>query len=404
MIETGSNLRETATITGPAVLPEAVRPLHGLVVLDLSQFLAGPSCALRLADLGATVIKVERPRTGELGRQLYISNLELDGDSTLFHSINRNKRSYAANLKDPDDLARVRTLIAQADVLIQNFRPGVIERLGLDYETVRLLNPRLVYGSISGYGPEGPWRDRPGQDLLAQSLSGLAWLSGDRDQGPVPMGLAVADLFAGAHLTQGLLACLVRRGIIGQGGHVEVSLLESALDVQFEVITTHLNDGGRLPGRSAVNNAHAYLGAPYGIFPTADGFLALAMNPVPRIGELLGCPELAVYSDPATWFSHRDAIKATLADHLTGETTDHWLALLDTADVWCSDVFTWDQLVRHDGFRVLNMTQRVRRTNGASLETLRCPIRIDGGILTSPVGAPIVGEHNAELGEEFRLE
>src|SRR6476619_6799151 len=142
---------------------EDILPLAGLVVLDFSQFLAGPSCALRLADLGAQVIKVERPGTGELGRQLYISNLALDGDSTLFHSINRNKRGFAANLKDPADLARVKQLIARADVLIQNFRPGVMQRIGLDAKACAAINPRLVYGIVTGYGSRGPWVEKPGQ-------------------------------------------------------------------------------------------------------------------------------------------------------------------------------------------------------------------------------------------------
>src|SRR5947208_12872249 len=156
-----------------------MKPLEGLLVLDFSIFLAGPLAALRLGDLGARVIKIERPDVGDLCRQLYISNLELDGDSTLFHSINRNKESFAANLKEARELNRVRKLIATADVLIQNFRPGVMNKLGLDYESLRKINPRLVYASITGYGSEGPWADKPGQDLLAQSLSGLTWLSGD---------------------------------------------------------------------------------------------------------------------------------------------------------------------------------------------------------------------------------
>ena len=152
-----------------------MRPLEGLVVLDFSIFLSGPSAALRLADLGARVIKVERPDFGDLCRQLYISELELDGDSTLFHSINRNKDSFAANLKNPDDMARVKALIKQADVLIQNFRPGVMERLGLGYETVHELNPRLVYGEISGYGDEGPWVKKawPGLAAAIDDRSGL---------------------------------------------------------------------------------------------------------------------------------------------------------------------------------------------------------------------------------------
>ena len=384
-------------------LQDDERPLHGLVVLDFSQFLAGPSSALRLADLGARVIKIERPGTGEIGRHLYISNLALDGDSTLFHSINRNKLSFAADLKNPADLAHVRTLIAQADVLIQNFRPGVVERLGLDYESARQLNPRLVYGSVSGYGAEGPWRDKPGQDLLAQSLSGLSWLSGDADAGPVPMGLAVADILAGAHLTQGILACLVRRGLRGTGGLVEVSLLESAMDLQFEVFTTYLNDGQQPPKRSAFRNAHAYLSAPYGIYPTADGYVAVPMNPLDRIGELIGCAELAAITDRDEWFDRRDELKLVLANQLRAKPTAHWLALLEPAGIWCSDVLTWDRLMAEEAFAQLEMVQVVTSQSGATMRTTRCPIRIDRGIMVSERGAPGVGQHNEALAQEFDL-
>lgn len=394
---------EPTAVAPPPVLSPERRPLAGLVVLDFSQFLAGPSSALRLADLGARVIKIERPDVGELGRRLYISNLELDGDSTLFHSINRNKESYAADLKDPGDLDRVKRLIARADVMIQNFRPGVIERIGLGYETVRAINPRLVYASVTGYGESGPWRDKPGQDLLAQSLSGLAWLSGDADQGLVPFGLAIADILAGAHLTQGILACLVRRGITGEGGRVDASLLESALDLQFEVITTHLNDGGKLPARGAVANAHAYLAAPYGIYPTADGHLAVAMTPIPRLAELLVCGPLAAFTDPAGWFTERDAIKAHLAAHLRTAGTGHWLAILEPADIWCADVLTWPRLFAQEAYKGLAMTQSVSRTNGATLATTRCPFRVDGALLTSPRGSPRVGEQNAAIAREFGL-
>ncbi len=381
----------------------SVAPLDGLLVLDFSQFLAGPSCALRLADLGARVIKIERPGSGDLCRQLYISNLELDGDSTLFHSINRNKQSFAADLKNPDDLARVKQLIERADVMIENFRPGVMQRLGLDYAAVQALNPQIVYATVTGYGAEGPWRNKPGQDLLVQSLSGLAWLNGNADQPPTPFGLSVVDMMAGAHLTQGILACLVRRGITGHGGQVEVSLLESVLDLQFEVFTTYLNDGRLPPQRSRINNANAYLGAPYGIYATADGYIALAMGSVVRLGELLDCPALARYTDPATWFTQRDEIKAILVEHLQTDTTAAWLARLEPADYWCADVLTWQRLRAHEAFQTLNMTQHVSRANGASLETTRCPIRIDGEILTSTLGAPKVGEHTDQLIEEFDI-
>jgi CoA:oxalate CoA-transferase len=380
-----------------------MKPLQGILLLDFSQFLAGPSAALRLADLGARVIKIERPGRGDLCRQLYISNLELEGDSTLFHSINRNKQSFAADLKKAEDRAHVEKLVKLADVLIQNFRPGVMEKLGFHYEAVRKINPRLIYGEITGYGKAGPWRDKPGQDLLAQSLSGLAWLNGNADQPPMPFGLAVADMFAGAYLVQGILACLVRRGQTGEGGLVEVSLLEAVLDHQFEVLTTYLNDGGQLPQRSALNNAHAYLGAPYGIYATADGYLALAMGSVTRLGELLGCEALAYYSDPKTWFSSRDDIKQILAQRLKQDTTAHWLGILEPADVWCSDVFTWPQLVAHDGFKVLDMLQSAGRPDGAALVTTRCPIRVDGEVYKSPLGAPHVGEHTEEIKREFGL-
>lgn len=380
-----------------------MKPLENLVVLDFSQFLAGPAAAMRLADLGARVIKIERPEGGDICRQLYISNLGVEGDSTLFHSINRNKEGYAANLKEPADLAKVRALIAKADVLIENFRPGVMQKLGLDHDSVKAINPRIVYATVTGYGTRGPWVGKPGQDLLAQSMSGLAWLSGDADEGPVPMGLAVADLTASAHLVQGILACLVRRGVTGSGGRVEVSLLESILDLQFEVITTHLNDGFKDPQRSAVRNAHAYLGAPYGIYATADGHLALAMGSIPVLGELLGCPALLVYQDRQSWFDRRDEIKGILRDHLATRDTAHWLSILEPADIWCADVMTWSRLRKTEGYQVLEMEQEIRCPGGTPMQTLRCPIRIDGMVYKSPVGAPAIGQHNDGINASFGI-
>jgi CoA:oxalate CoA-transferase len=301
-----------------------MRPLEGLTVLEFAQYMAGPSAGLRLADLGARVIKIERPKSGEGGRQLAIKNLFVDGDSLVFHTINRNKESFAADLKNPEDLATVRRLVARSDVVTHNFRPGVMEKIGLDWESVRQLNPRTVYGEVTGYGREGPWKDKPGQDLLVQSLSGLTWLSGNADQGPVPMGLAVVDILCGSHLVQGILASLIRRAKTGKGAYVQVSLLESILDFQFEVLTTHLADGGRLPQRSRRSNAHAYLAAPYGTYPTQDGYLALAMGDLMRVARLIGCDALEAYSDSSTWFTCRDEIQQVLADHLQVQPTVYW--------------------------------------------------------------------------------
>jgi CoA:oxalate CoA-transferase len=380
-----------------------MRPLEGLLVLDFSQFLAGPSAALRLADMGARVIKIERPNSGDLSRQLFLNNLELDGDSVLFHTINRNKESYAANLKDSNDIEKVKKLISQADVLIENFRPGTMEKLGLGFDEVKKINPGLVYGYVSGYGKVGPWKDKPGQDLLVQSLSGLPWLNGDANQPPVPFALSVADMMTGAHLVQGILAALVRRGKTGQGGLVEVSLIESVLDFQFEVLTTYLNDGGQAPVRSSVNNAHAYLGAPYGIYETADGFIAIAMGSVLRLAELLECHELTVYQDSNEWFTKRDEIKTLLANHLKTNRTNEWLRRLEPADYWCADVLNWEQLMNHEGFKVLEMVQEITRPDGITMKTTRCPIVINGERLKSPKAAPKVGENNEQLEQEFNL-
>ncbi|MEP2119784.1 CaiB/BaiF CoA transferase family protein, partial [Bauldia litoralis] len=354
-------------------------PLQGLVVVDMSQFLSGPYCSLRLSDLGARVIKIERPDGGDLSRRLYLSDTEIGGDSTIFHAINRGKESLAIDLKNPDDLAVLKRLLASADVLMQNFRPGVAARLGIDYETVRTINPRLVYASISGYGDEGPWVKRPGQDLLAQARSGVMWLNGDEGQGPVPFGLAVADMLAGAALAQGILAALVRRGITGKGSHVETSLLEALVDYQFEVLTTFLNDGRRLPKRSSFRSAHAYLSAPYGVYPASDGFMAIAMTPLGKLADLLELDELAPYRDtPATWFTARDEIKAIIARRIETRTIDEWLAILEPADIWCAKVLDWNELLASDGFKALDMLQTVEREDDVSIETTRSPLRIDG--------------------------
>jgi CoA:oxalate CoA-transferase len=389
---------ETSTVNDPTL------PLDGLVVVDMSQFLSGPYCALRLLDFGARVIKVERPDGGDLSRRLYLSDTEIGGDSTIFHAINRGKESLAIDLKNAADVASLRKLLARADVMIQNFRPGVIDRLGLDYETVRSINPRLVYASITGYGGGGPWVRRPGQDLLAQARSGVMWLNGDETQGPVPFGLAVADMLAGAAVAQGILAALVRRGVTGQGSHVETSLLEALVDFQFEVLTTHLNDGGRLPRRSAFRSAHAYLAAPYGVYPTKDGFLAIAMTPISKLADLLGLEALAAYgADPASGFGARDEIKAIIAQRLAGETSDHWLAILEPADIWCAKVLSWPELLESDGFRELDMLQTVRRADDVAIRTTRSPVRFDGVRPSGAQAAPQVGEHSAAIRREFAL-
>jgi CoA:oxalate CoA-transferase len=379
------------------------RPLHGILVLDFSQFLSGSLATLRLADMGARVIKIERPGTGDLGRSLYLSDTNVHGENTLFHAINRNKESYAADLKNLSDLDKLRQLIARADVMVQNFRPGVMERLGLGYDNVSQINSRLVYGVVSGYGNAEAWRGRPGQDLLAQARSGIMWLSGDEGDPPTPMALAVADMLAGHNLCEGILAGLVRRGVTGRGGSVETSLIEALLDFQFEVLTTHLNDGRRAPRRSAFRNAHAYLAAPYGVYDTTNGYLALAMTHVPTLGKLLDLPVLLEMSDQADGFRRRDEIKQIIAQRLKQHTTEHWLEILNAADIWCAEVLDWPKLCASEAFQQLAMVQTLRDGRGIEILTTRLPIRMDGNPLTSERLAPRVGQHTETIQREFGL-
>ena len=379
------------------------KPLDGILVIDFSQFLSGPSASLRLADLGARVIKIERPGTGDICRQLYVSNTVLDNDSTTFHAINRNKESFVSDLKLESDRSELRSLISKADVVLHNFRPGVMERLGFAYSDVKALNPNIIYGIISGYGGEGPWSHKPGQDLLLQALTGLTWLSGNADDGPVPMGLSICDMLAGAQLAQGLLACLLRRSLTGVGGLVEVSMLEAILDFQVEALTTYLQDGGEEPKRTVTNNGHAYLGAPYGIYATQDGFLALAMGSIVQIGELLQCSRLLAYQDPKGWFRHRDEIKAELSNHLKTQTTTYWLAALEPADIWCAEVLNWNGLTNHPAYAALDMEQMVYRKDGLAMKTTRVPMRLNGERFASPIGSPRLGEHTESIKREFGL-
>ncbi|MBS1562926.1 MAG: CoA transferase [Bacteroidetes bacterium] len=378
-------------------------PLSGLLVLDFSQFLSGPSASLRLADMGAQVIKIERPGTGDICRQLYVSDVRIEGESTIFHAINRNKQSYAADLKDKEHLDKVKQLIARADVMMHNFRPGVMERIGLDYASVKKLNPHIVYAEVTGYGNEGPWKDLPGQDLLLQSVSGLSWLSNDGTRHPTPMGVAVVDILAGTHIGQGILAAIYRRGATGEGGLVQVSMLESILDFQFEVLTCFYNDGRQLPARSTVSNGHAYLPAPYGIYKTTDGYMALATGSIPLLGRLLQIPALEKYTDEKDWYGQRDDIKQLLADCLAENASAHWLALLAPAGIGCAEVLDYAQLMTHPIYQSLGMELAVRTSNGLNITTTRCPIRIDGRLFGPETGAPLLGEHNEEIENQFGL-
>ncbi len=375
-------------------------PLKGLTVLEFSQYLSGPSAGLRLADLGARVIKIERPGSGDACRQLAIKNLWLDDSSLLFHTINRNKESFTANLKDPDDLAMIRKLITKADVITHNFRPGIMTKVGLDYESVKKINERIIYAEITGYGKKGPWKDKPGQDLLLQSLSGLVNTSGNEDHDPVPFGIAIADIISGTHLVQGILAALIRRQRKGVGALIEVSLLESLLDFQFELLTTYYSSN-QLPQRSKNNNGHTLLSAPYGIYPTAEGFIAIAMVPLSKLAMAMECNELGNFQQ-ADAFKKRDEIKEVINKCLSAQPASFWAKKLQQNGVWAMEVLNWLQMKEEEAYKILGMEQTVGGGD-KQFVTTRCPIRINGKKITSVTPAPALGEQNEKIKTEFSI-
>ena len=369
-------------------------PLNGLVVLEFSQYLSGPSAGLRLADLGARVIKIEKPGSGDAGRKLSIKDLWVDDNSLLFHTVNRNKESFAADLKSEGDLETIKKLIGKADVMIHNFRPGVMKKIGLDYTAARKINEKIIYGEISGYGIQGPWKDKPGQDLLLQSMTGLAYTTGNANNGPVPFGIAIADILCGAQLVQGILAALVRRQKKGMGALIEISLLETLLDFQFELLTTYYSSN-KQPERSYISNGHPLLSAPYGIYTTADGHLALAMMDITALAKAINCKALAAFSNDQA-FTERDVIKDILVKHLSGQTTAHWLNSLQQQGLWAMEVLDWEKMMQHEAYKRLDMEQTIY-SNGKKIITTRCPVRINGQKLFAAAPAPQVGEHNKKI-------
>ncbi|MBF2759081.1 MAG: CoA transferase [Ectothiorhodospiraceae bacterium AqS1] len=379
-------------------------PLEGIRIVDFSQFLAGPYASLKLLDMGARVIKIENPENGDLCRHIYLSNTNINGDSTLFHAINRGKESIALDLKSPKGLAAARTLIIHADIVIQNFRPNVIDRLGLGYEELKAIKPDIIYGSISGYGDRGKWADLPGQDLLVQARSGIMWLGGNADQGPAPIGLPIADISAGANLAQGLLAALFRKERSGQGALVETSLLESLIDLQFEFLTTYLNNNQIPPERTQKGSAHGYLPAPYGVFETAQGHLALAMTPLDKLANLLNLQENPLFTaDPQAGFTHRNEIHAALQTAFETKSADEWERLLIKHDIWCARILNWKEILQTEAGKALEMLLPPPKTTSAPLRHISAPIRLDGQRPPPSPKAPELDAHGPAICKEFGI-
>jgi crotonobetainyl-CoA:carnitine CoA-transferase CaiB-like acyl-CoA transferase len=375
--------------------PPPLAVLAGVRVLSFTQFLLGPSGVQFLADLGADVVKIEPPGGTLWERNWSGCDLYLNDVSVFFMLAHRNQRSLALNLKDREGQAVARRLIERADVLVQNFRPGVMDRLGLGYEAAAALNPRLIYVSASGYGRASPYRDRPGQDLLLQALSGLASISGSAGQPPTPVGTAVVDQHGAALLALGTLAAIIERGRTGRGLHVEVSMLRAALDLQIEVATYALN-GARLR-KSPGNLASTFHPGPYGVYETADGHLVLSMSPLSALQAALELPALEPYTSGPPAFADRDAIAGLVAPVIRTRSTAEWIARLQAHGVWTAAVLAHPQVFEDPAVQAADTVEAIDHPVAGPVTLLRFPVELSTGRATVRRPPPMPGQHSAEI-------
>ena len=352
--------------------------LAGIRVVSFNHFLAGPAGAQILGDLGADVIAVE-PLGGAFQRNWAVGDQFVDGQSVNFICTGRNKRSIAIDLKSEAGLEIARKLVADADVVMENFRPGTMERLGLGHDDIKAVNPQVIFASATGYGGDGPYRDKPGQDLLIQALSGIAARTGDADGPPTPAGPTVVDQHAGVIYAMGILAALLGRERGGGGRRVEVNLLSAALDLQFESLTCHLNGGRAASSRGPGNLAAWFSPAPYGIYATTDGHIAISMTPLALLAEALSLPALAAIPE-AEAFGDREAIAALVRDVLAGESTDHWVQVLDRHKVWNAEVKDYDGVMNDPQVRHNGSLQAMKGATGAPIAMVMHPVRYDGDL------------------------
>ena len=375
--------------------PPPLAILSGVRVLSFTQFLLGPSGVQFLADLGADVVKIEPPGGTLWERNWAGCDLYLGGVSSFFLSTHRNQRSLALDLKHPDGQAVARRLVERADILVQNFRPGVMERLGLGYERAIALNPRLVYVSASGYGQSSPYRDRPGQDLLLQALSGLASISGRAGQPPTPVGTAVVDQHGAAILAMGTLAGLLERHRTGRGLHVEVSMLGAALDLQLEIVTYFLN-GARME-KSPTSLASMFHPGPYGVYETKDGHLVLSMSPLAALQQALDLPQLAPYATVAHNYPAREEIARFLEPLMKTRTNDEWLAILVPRDVWAAPVRRHAETFADPAVQAADLVEEVDHPVAGRVKLLRFPLEFSTGRAATRRPAPMPGEQTDEI-------
>ncbi|MCG6121751.1 MAG: CoA transferase [Microvirga sp.] len=384
---------------------DAGKPLRGIKVLELARILAGPWIGQTLADLGADVVKVERPGSGDDTRGWGPPFVEGAGDEHLdaayFHSCNRGKRSVALDFETPEGRDAILRMAAKADILIENFKVGGLKKYGLDYESLRAVNPRLICCSISGFGQDGPYAARAGYDFLVQGMSGIMDLTGDPAGEPQKIGVAFADIFTGLYGVIGIMAALRRRDETGVGGHVDMSLFDSMTGVLANQAMNFLVSG-KAPTR--MGNAHPNI-VPYQVFPTSDGHIIIAIGnggQFRKLVETLGAPELAADARFATNESrvrHRETLVAILADLTRRFTRDGLLAALEPLAVpaapinTVADVFSDPQIIA----RGMKVDLPCPTAKGGSVPSVASPMVLDGERLTSSRPSPRLGEHTDEV-------
>jgi crotonobetainyl-CoA:carnitine CoA-transferase CaiB-like acyl-CoA transferase len=380
--------------------PKGLRLLEGVRILAFTQFLLGPAACQYLADMGADVIKIEPPGRGAWERSWSGADTYIGGVSAFFMLANRNVRSVTLNLKSPGGVGVARRLVENADVMVENFRPGVMDRLGLGYEDASKINPRIIYAAGSGYGSDGPYSHLPGQDLLIQAISGLGANTGTEAQGPTASAAAVVDQHSASLLAMGILGALVGRGRTGEGQRVELVMVQAALDLQAEPIVYHLN-GAKLH-RPKTPVADTFHSVPYGFYATSDGYLAVSMAPIKVISEALGSPsELAPYEDPAVAYSKRDEIRAALDPFFRARTTAQWVELLRARDIWCAPVNDMTQTFEDSAVRHLAPVLEFDHPRAGRVRVLKHPVRYSSGEAAMRRPPPDLGEHTDEVLEEL---
>ena len=368
--------------------------LSGIRVISFTHFLQGPSASQLLADLGADVIKVE-PRTGAFERSWTAPGKFLPGGHSPFFALgNRNVRSIVVDLKNPDAMGPLLALLDSADVLIESFRPGTLDRLGLGWETLHARNPRLVYASLSGYGSDGPYVARPGQDVLVQALSGLAMATGRSDGPPQPTGASIVDQHAGVLGAFGILAALHGRERTGEGVRVESNLLNAALDLQIEPLTYALN--GISGSRSASGVSSAFYTAPYGVFATSDGWICVSLTSLATLRTVF---EDDWFDDVATAeaYDRRDEVNQRVASHLSARPTAEWEEVFTRAAVWWAPVNTLDQVIDDPQVQHNDTFDSYDHPQAGTVRVLKHPVRYDGvrpGVHTPP---PELGAHTRDV-------